>query len=342
MPRALGPLAGVLAVALARAADPHLFEDAFELQRGGKLDEAVAKYEEGLRADPNNAQAHLYLGEAYRGLKEWARASREFERAVTLDADGQTGRLAKKRLETLPSVSSAVAELLKSVEGSMVTIPAGTFQMGDASRSGNPDELPPHKVSLRSFHLAMYPVTFAQYDLYARETGRTLPDDHGWGRDQRPVIGVSWDAASAFVAWVNKQGTQRYRLPSEAEWEYAARAGNTADALSESARSGAAAEVAQDPDADERSRPVGQGPANPWGVYDMIGGVIEWMADCYQEDYQGAPTDGSAWLTGDCSRRVERGGPARNDSPALRFSTRHWHVETFRFGLRGFRLARDD
>jgi formylglycine-generating enzyme required for sulfatase activity len=335
-------LAGCLAVALARAADTHLFEDAFELQRAGKLEDAVARYEEGLRADPNNAQAHLYLGEAYRGLKEWARAAREYERAVALDADGQTGQLATKRLEALPATPPAVVELLKSVESSMVPMAAGTFQMGAASKSGNPDELPAHKVTVRPFHIAMYPVTFGQYDVYARQTGRTLPDDRGWGRDKHPVIGVSWDAASAFVVWLNKQGTQRYRLPSEAEWEYAARAGSTADSLAESSARGTASDASQDPDADEHTRPVGEGSANAWGLYDMVGGVIEWLQDCYQEDYQGAPTDGSAWLSGDCSRRVERGGPATKDSAALRYAARHWHVETFRFGLRGFRLVRDD
>jgi formylglycine-generating enzyme required for sulfatase activity len=335
----LWPLSACLVVALARAADTHVFEDAYELQRAGKLEEAVARYEEGLTSDPNNAQAHLYLGEAYRGLKEWARAAREYQRAIELDADGHTGQQAKKRLETVPAVAPAIVELLSSIESSMVIIPAGTFQMGDRSKSGNADELPAHKVTMRSFHLASVPVTFEQYDVYAGDTARTLPDDRGWGRQKHPVIGVSWDAANAFITWLNKQGTRRYRLPSEAEWEYAARAGSTADAAE---FSGPAGDASQDPDADERTRPVGQGQPNPWGLYDMVGGVVEWLQDCYQEDYHGAPGDGSAWLAGDCSRRVERGGPVSKDSSALRFSTRHWHVETFRFGLRGFRLARDD
>ncbi|MBV8496249.1 MAG: SUMF1/EgtB/PvdO family nonheme iron enzyme [Gammaproteobacteria bacterium] len=337
--RRLWLLGACLLVTLARAADTHVFEEAYDLQRAGKLEEAVARYEEGLAADPNNAQAHLYLGEAYRGLKEWGRAAREYQRAVDLDADGQTGQQAKKRLETLPAVSPAVAELLKSIESSMVAIPAGTFQMGDRSKSGNADELPAHKVTLHSFHLASVPVTFEQYDVYAGETARALPDDRGWGRQKHPVIGVSWDAASAFIAWLNKQGTYRYRLPSEAEWEYAARSGTDAEAAE---FSGTARDASQDPDADERTRPVGQGQANAWGLYDMVGGVVEWLQDCYQEDYHGAPSDGSAWLAGDCSRRVERGGPAGKDSSALRFSTRHWHVQSFRFGLRGFRLARDE
>jgi formylglycine-generating enzyme required for sulfatase activity len=202
--------------------------------------------------------------------------------------------------------------------------------------------LPAHKVTVRTFQLAKYPVTFEQYDVYARETGRALPDDRGWGRNDHPVIGVSWDSAMSFIAWLNKQGTQHYRLPSESEWEYAARAGGSAEYPEESSVRAAAADSPQDPDAEERTRPVGAGTANAWGLYDMVGGVVEWVQDCYQEDYHGAPSDSSAWLAGDCSRRVERGGPASKDSAPLRFATRHWHVETFRFGLRGFRLARDD
>jgi formylglycine-generating enzyme required for sulfatase activity len=331
----------LLAVFTAVAADQTLFQDAFELQRAGKMDEAVAKYREGLAADPDNAQAHFYLGEAYRSMKEWARAGREFERAAALDRTGETGKSARSRLESLPAVSPDVAALLKSIESELVAIQGGSYEMGDASPGGNADELPVHTVNVPAFHLAMYPVTFEQYDVYAREAGRTLPDDRGWGRGKRPVIGVSWDGAAGFIAWLNKQGTQRYRLPSEAEWEYAARAGGNS-AAGNAPVAGATVGDGPDPDADDRTQPVGQSPPNAWGLYDLLGGVLEWQQDCYQDDYAGAPTDGKAWQTGDCSRRVARGGPARHDPAALKPSTRHWHVETFRFGLRGLRLARDD
>jgi formylglycine-generating enzyme required for sulfatase activity len=153
------------------------------------------------------------------------------------------------------------------------------------------------------------------------------------------VIGISWDAAMGFLTWLNKQGTEHYRLPSEAEWEYAARAGTSGASPASSVES-AVGGPTEDSE-DDRTHPVAQGAANPWGLYDMTGGVFEWVQDCYQEDYAGAPTDGAAWLAGDCSRRVARGGPVRKDSSPLSFTTRHWHVKTFHFGLRGFRLARD-
>jgi formylglycine-generating enzyme required for sulfatase activity len=335
--RALGLVAGCLIAAVVSASGQHLFEEAFEFQRAGKFDQAVVKYEEGLQADPDNAQAHLYLGDAYNSLKEWERASRHYERAVALNPDGPVGRLAKARLDSLPAPSAAVTALLSSIESTLVTVPAGTYLMGDAS--GNPDEVPVHKVTVREFRLGKYPITFQQYDVFAKETGRTAPDDRGWGRGKRPVIGLSWDAASAFIAWLNKQGLQRYRLPTEAEWEYAARAGDAPDTMLTQAS--AAGTAPTDEDADSSTVPVDESPANAWGLHDMTGGVLEWLQDCYQEDYKGAPTDGSAWLAGDCSRRVARGGPARHDPALLRVSARHWHVETFRFGLYGFRLARD-
>ena len=137
---------------------------------------------------------------------------------------------------------------------------------------------------------------------------------------------------------------EHYRLPSEAQWEYAARAGDAVGAPSQERQSTAetTGEKVGDENSDDRTTPVEESAGNAWDLHAMIGGVLEWVQDCYQEDYAGAPTDGSAWLNGDCSRRVLRGGPVRRDSAAVHASTRHWHVATFRFGLRGFRVARDD
>ena len=107
-------------------------------------------------------------------------------------------------------------------------MPAGRFRMGCLSgRNCSNNELPVHEVSVGSFALSQYEVTFEEYDRFARDTGRRRPDDHGWGRGRRPVIDVSWDDAVTFAAWLSEETGARYRLPSEAEWEYAARAGTT-------------------------------------------------------------------------------------------------------------------
>ncbi len=107
----------------------------------------------------------------------------------------------------------------------MVWIPAGSFKMSDIQGSGYDDEKPVHRVSIDRFAMGKYEVTFAEYDKFAEATGRTKPDDEGWGRGKRPVINVSWNDATAYAKWLSKQTSKNYRLPTEAEWEYAARAG---------------------------------------------------------------------------------------------------------------------
>ncbi|MEN8221031.1 MAG: SUMF1/EgtB/PvdO family nonheme iron enzyme [Pseudomonadota bacterium] len=109
----------------------------------------------------------------------------------------------------------------------MVWIPAGTFRMGDIQGGGHDNEKPVHQVSVSRFAIGKYEVTFAEYDKFAQATGRKKPNDRGWGRGNRPVINVSWHDATAYAEWLSQQTGQKYRLPTEAEWEYAARAGTT-------------------------------------------------------------------------------------------------------------------
>ena len=313
------------------------FREAFELQREHKMEEAIAKYREGLAADPFNATAHLFLGEAYATVNNLAYARRELDVALSLDLAEKFAERARADLAALPPLAPAIAALLASIETSMVAVPGGTFQMGGAPQSEVAEELPRHAVTVRSMHLAKDPVTFEQFDAYAHEVGKPLPDDRGWGRGRRPVINISWDAAKAFIVWLNKQSAVTYRLPTEAEWEFAARGANLGEALPASTP----ADVADDED-EEHTIPVDEAVANALGVRNMIGGPMEWVQDCYHDDYTGAPDDGSAWLEGDCGRRVERGGLARRDADNRRPSVRHWHMSNFRFGVRGFRLARED
>jgi len=193
----------------------------------------------------------------------------------------------------------------------MVVIPAGAFMMG--SPEGEPkrdsDEGPQHRVRiLKSFALGVTEVTFAEYDrfvLATGATGRKLPSDRGWGRGQRPVINVSWQDATEYAAWLAKQTGEAYRLPTESEWEYAARAGTTTpfstggcihtdqanyDGNYDYAGCGAKTGVCR-----RKTVPAGSLPANPWGLHEMHGNVREWTVDCWHGSYQGAPNHGGAW-----------------------------------------------
>ena len=225
----------------------------------------------------------------------------------------------------------------------MVVIPAGTFRMGCVSgRDCMNDELPVHAVTIsRPFALSQYEVTFQEYDRFAVATGRRV-EDAGWGRGRRPVINVSWNDAQEYVAWLSSETGARYRLPSEAEWEYAARAG-TATAYSwgnDVRRNRANCDGCGSQWDDVRTAPVGSFGANAWGLHDMHGNVWEWVQDCWNEDYRGAPTDGSAWESGDCVDRVWRGGSWSDRSGALRSANRLPFDARFQYFLNGFRVAR--
>lgn len=117
----------------------------------------------------------------------------------------------------------------RALNPEMVEIPAGSFNIGspDGEPGRDGTESPAHKVTIQRFALGLYEVTFAEYDAFALATGRKLPDDQGWGRERRPVINVSWDDAQAYAQWLSERTGKRYRLPTEAEWEYAARAKTT-------------------------------------------------------------------------------------------------------------------
>ena len=192
----------------------------------------------------------------------------------------------------------------------MVVVPAGRFLMGDLSGDGMSRERPVREVTIsQPFAIGKYEITFEDYQRFLGPAAP--PGDEGWGRGSRPVINVSWAEAVAYVSWLSAETGQRYRLPSEAEWEYAARAGTTT-AFSWGDDGGEnfanCASCGSPPWGGNQSAPVGSFPANPWGLFDMHGNVWEWVRDCANEDYNGAPSDGSAWEAGDCAKRVVRGG----------------------------------
>jgi Uncharacterized conserved protein len=220
----------------------------------------------------------------------------------------------------------------------MVVIPAGQFIMGDEIYG------PPHKVNFtRPYAVGKYEVTFDEYDMFARANGLKLPGDSGWGRGKRPVIHVSWNDAMAYVAWLSEQTGQQYRLPSEAEWEYAARAG-TATVYwwgNDAGNNNANCDGCGSQWDDKKTAPVGSFRANAFGLFDTAGNVWEWVQDCWNDSYIGAPGNGVAWTFGDCKKRVARGGSWFNLPGFLRST----HASGFLLGYRpysqGFRLAKD-
>ena len=224
----------------------------------------------------------------------------------------------------------------------MVVIPAGSFKMGCVSgRSCTNAERPVHEVTIKSFALSKYEVTFEEYDVFTDATGRERADDRGFGRGRRPVINITWDDAVAYTAWLSEQTGKNYRLPSEAEWEYAARAG-TATRYSWGNNLGhnrANCNGCGSQWDNEMSAPVGSFEANAWGLHDMHGNVWEWTQDRYNNRYVGAPNDGSAWEVGDSTARVVRGGAWYLEGYFLRSPARDQH-RTFAGSLYvGFRVA---
>ncbi|MEO1092449.1 MAG: SUMF1/EgtB/PvdO family nonheme iron enzyme [Pseudomonadota bacterium] len=221
----------------------------------------------------------------------------------------------------------------------MVVIPAGEFLMGsppdEKERYG--DEGPQHRVSVPSFALGRFPVTFDEYDHFCEIMGREKPEDAGWGRGRRPVINVSWQDADAYLSWLSEVSGQAYRLPSEAEWEYACRAGTTT-------------RFSFGDDADPKSlnyggnvgetTEVGSYSANAWSLHDMHGNVWEWCADGWHDGYEGAPTDGSAQLNVKGASRVVRGGSWLLEARGCRAACRLRFGPGDRLGDLGFRPAR--
>lgn len=233
----------------------------------------------------------------------------------------------------------------------MVVIPAGRFVMGsppeEPKRSN--DEGPQHEVRIAEpFAMGVYAVTFDEYDRFCDSTGRDKPGDVGWGRADRPVINVSWDDAKAYATWLSEQTGRTYRLPSEAEWEYACRAGTTtpfhcgeridSDQGNFDGRhtyNGSARGEYR-----KKTAPVGSFAPNAFGLHDMHGNVLEWCQDTWHDNYEGAPADRSAWEAGRDVSRVLRGGAWFDYPWGCRAAFRFNYPPDNRFNGFGFRVCR--
>ena len=228
----------------------------------------------------------------------------------------------------------------------MVVVPSGRFTMGASSREGgDDDERPMRRVRIDyRFAVGVYEVTFAEWYACADAggCGSYIPDDEGWGREHRPVMNVSWDDAQAYVHWLSARTGKTYRLLSESEWEYVARAGTeTAYSWGDSIGVNRANCKGCGSQWDnEKTAPVGSFDANAWGVHDMHGNVMEWVQDCWNDNYEGAPTDGSARESKEEYWRVVRGGRWYGAPSELRSAARNDFYINFRSKGFGFRVAR--
>ena len=231
-----------------------------------------------------------------------------------------------------------------SVCPEMVTLKTGSFFMGSSDLDepislANPDlladEKPHHLVNIQSFALGKFEVTQTEWNsLMGTDPSLKKGSTH-------PVENISWNDAQLYVKKLSQKTGKKYRLPSEAEWEYAARAGSTAkypwgDAVNQ------IDEYAWSKNNATSTKAVGLKTSNQFGLHDMIGNIAEWTEDCWQSTYQNAPSDGSAWLSGNCSLRVLRGGAWGDDPQNLRVTVRDGtHPTYYRFSSSGFRVARD-
>ena len=214
----------------------------------------------------------------------------------------------------------------------MVVVPSGAFMMGSLSSEigRDDDEGPRHRVHI-DYLLAVgvYEVTFSEWNscVDAGGCGSYAPNDGDWGRGNRPVVNVNWDDAQSYVRWLSEKTGHHYRLLSESEWEYVAHANTTAryswgNDIGRNRANCKGCGGRWDNDNRRTTAPVGSFSANRFGLYDVHGNVWEWTQDCWNDSYNGAPRDGSAWESGNCSRRVLRGGSLGSEPKYLRSAGR--------------------
>lgn len=222
------------------------------------------------------------------------------------------------------AASTPKPETIGGVE--FVFIKGGSFVMGDILRK---DKLasPPHRVTVGDFWIGKYEVTFDQYDKFCEATKREKPSDEDWGRGDRPVINVTWHDAVAFTQWLSKKTGKMFRLPSESEWEYAARGGSgkqlkypwgndIGKALTNCRDCGSKWDK-------KMTAPVGSFAPHGYGIYDLTGNVYEWTMDAWHDNYENAPDDGTAW-DGEPDKRANRGGSWYDRSDNIYVYQRCW------------------
>lgn len=305
---------------------------------------------ESIRASENAAEYRAYLDAYPNGrFAALARAREQLYGAKSGSRpEAKPGALpppavASAARPPAPAPAQGTAATLRDCDGcpELTLVPAGSFQMG--SNELYEFEKPVHPVTIRGFYLGTREVTFEEWDACVDQGGCShRPNDRGLGRGKRPVTDIHWNDANAYLAWLSLKTGRRYRLPTESEWEYAARAGSTTSYPWGQAVEKERANCLGCTDQPRRQAvAAGQFPANGFGLFDMAGNAAEWVADCWSENYRSATRDGSAFTVPGCRERVLRGGSFNNDPRYLRSAARFKYEADVRFYTNGFRVVRE-
>jgi len=250
-----------------------------------------------------------------------------------------------------------IQDPLSNIEAApkLAIIPVGINRLGTDDKDRPENERPSYLVNIKeSFALGVYEVTFDEYDLYCQDTGRPRPSDEGWGRGQRPVINITWYDAKFYVDWLSEQTGEEYFLPSEAQWEYAARSGTTTnywwgdDPGDKKAQCAGCAKIHRCLDCqnvpllEDGTVNVGSFKPNVFGLYDVHGNVGEFTADCEIKSNPDFVSDGRPRLNGDCDRHIIKDGSWWRNINFIKASVRGGAIDgkTFRSQQIGFRVAR--
>ncbi len=350
-----------------------------EEERLRQAEEAARQAEQERQRIAQEIERHWQSFETAMQQDKLDRAEDSLNLVRELDSDAPGLADAERRLSQAREASRQKA---LQYAGEMVSIPAGSFRMGDLT--GADAEKPVHSVRVAAFSMGKYEVTVGQFQRFVEATGYLTDAERytdgkagcsvyttkrwkytegkSWRNpgfsvgDKHPVVCVNWNDVQAFVKWLNGNTDGDFRLPTEAEWEYAVRAGSSTkyhfgNDESQLCRFASHADSGTDIDwknkscsdgVGERTAEVGRYQPNSFGLYDMHGNVWEWVTDCWNESYVGAPTDGSAWTNGDCSRRVIRGGAWDSSPWNLRSAHRYGSSRSNHSSYLGFRLARDN
>ena len=312
-------------------------------------DDLASSIQIELRRLGRNVSVDGVIGpESQRHIRDFQRKKGQF-----VTGEKSIGLLADLKASTVwPALPSGTAFADCPVCPELVIVPAGEFTMGSPATEAGRDtsEGPVRLVIVSAFALATTAVTFDQWDACHREGGcQRRPGDQGWGRDQRPVVHVSHDDALEYLNWLHEKTGHQWRLPSEAEWEYAARASSTARFHTGNCITSSDANIdgSRPPDgcaAGEyrpQTLPVASFEPNAWGLFDMHGNVWEWTADCWNSNYHNASSSAEPAQSGDCSRAAVRGGAWYGAANNARSAKRNPLPRDRRLNIVGFRPARD-
>jgi formylglycine-generating enzyme required for sulfatase activity len=290
---------------------------AVEAYQKGRYGEAAGLFRELVRLDPRHALAWHFLGQSLAKTGDFEEARKAFERSLEIEPRG----------DIADRTRSLMAMPLKDCEDcpEMVMIPAGSFEMGEAGST--------HRVTIKSFAIGKTEVTQAQWQALMGSN----PSEFRQCGGACPVEKVSWDDIQEFIRRLNAKTGKTYRLPSEAEWEYACRAGRRHEYCGSESVDSVAWYTSNSGD---KTHAVAGRLANAWGLHDMSGNVWEWTQDCWNNNFSGAPAEGTAWTSGDCAKRVRRGGSSYNPPRFASATNRSWDDTAVRNNFNGFRLAR--